>query len=70
MGNTYECGKDEPCIYWEAIHGLNGHSIYEEKFKERCRFCSRPTRERFAGHGIYPPAGGFNIEEEVNGKSD
>jgi len=55
VGNTYECGRDEHCTYYNAIHGQNGHSIYDKKFKERCSNCNRPIRERFSGKGIYPP---------------
>ena len=61
MPNIYECGKDETCTYWDAIHGQNGHSIYDKKYKEKCCHCNRPIRERFAGKGIYPPSGGFVI---------
>jgi hypothetical protein len=65
VGNTYECDRSVECTYWDAIHGLNGRSIYDQKFKERCSNCSRPTRERFAGHGIYPPKGGFTLDKDA-----
>ena len=65
MSNTYECGKDIPCSYWDAIHGQNQRSIYDEKFIKKCRFCNRPIRERFAGKGIYPPnEGGITLPED------
>lgn len=51
MGNSieYEC---EECHYWDAIHGIDGYNHRDEKFK-KCSHCTRPTRERLLGHGIY-----------------
>jgi hypothetical protein len=63
MGNAieYEC---DSCHYWEAIHGQNGFFITQERFK-KCSNCTKPNRDRLAGHGIYPPnEGGFKIEED------
>jgi hypothetical protein len=45
----YEC-KD--CHYFEAIHGMKGLDYRQEQFK-KCSHCTRPTRERLEGHGIY-----------------
>lgn len=63
MGNAveWECAE---CHYWEAIHGQNGFFITQERFK-KCSHCTKPNRDRLAGHGIYPPNdGGFTVEEE------
>jgi hypothetical protein len=51
MGNSveYECHE---CHYWDAMHGIDGYSINDPKFK-KCSHCTRPTRERLIGHGIY-----------------
>jgi hypothetical protein len=56
----YECG--DKCDYHEAVHGKNGRSIYDDKFKNKCCRCTRPMSGRMEGHGIYPPAdGGFKM---------
>lgn len=67
MGNAieYECGE---CDYYESIHGVGGRSIYDPKFRDKCCHCTKPTREKMGGKGIYPPSGGFTItKEEQNG---
>lgn len=52
MGNAveYECRGE--CHYWEAIHGINGFNYKDERFK-KCSHCTKPTRDRLIGHGIY-----------------
>ena len=70
MGNAieYECKE---CDYYEHLHCLpfpdgERRSIYSDKFRNKCCNCTRPTRLRMSGKGIYPPAeGGFTIKEEV-----
>ena len=51
MGNQveYECKE---CHYWDAIHGIDGYDYKQDQFK-KCSHCTRPTRERLLGHGIY-----------------
>lgn len=65
MGNAieYECGDN--CDYYEAVHGMSGRNIYDEKFRNKCCHCTKGMPERLQGKGIYPQAsGGFTIEEE------
>ena len=52
MGNAieYECKE---CTYWEAIHGINGFNFHDEKYR-KCSHCTKPTRDRLEGKGIYP----------------
>lgn len=45
----YECKE---CTYWEAIHGIQGYNFKDEKYK-KCSHCTRPTRDRLNGKGIY-----------------
>jgi hypothetical protein len=65
MGNTIEYDCEGKCDYYESVHNIGGRSIYSDKFKNKCCHCTRPTREKMGGKGIYPQAeGGFTIKGE------